>query len=66
MIPWNKCPGCGITIGGDSDYCPNCGEPWTIKCSGCGLPQRFWKFHKFCPRCGMRLDWRGVAESGQK
>jgi len=27
MTEWNKCPGCGITISGVADYCPNCGAP---------------------------------------
>lgn len=25
MTEWNKCPGCGVTISGIPDYCPNCG-----------------------------------------
>jgi len=65
MPGWNKCPGCGITISG-SDYCPNCGEPWTIRCPNCGLTQRFWKLDKFCPSCGVRIEWRGVARGRPK
>ncbi|MFC1937291.1 zinc ribbon domain-containing protein [Chloroflexota bacterium] len=66
MTAWNKCPGCGIIISGAFDYCPNCGEPWTIKCPNCGISQRFWEFHKFCPNCGARIEWRGVIKAKRK
>ena len=62
MIEWNKCPGCGITINSVAQYCPNCGEPWTVKCSECGTSWRFWKFHKFCPSCGTAVERRGIAK----
>jgi ribosomal protein L32 len=55
---WNKCPGCGTTICSMDAYCPNCGESWTVKCSGCESSWRFWKFHKFCPACGTAVEKR--------
>ena len=59
MTEWNKCPGCGVTISGVPDYCPNCGEPWVVKCSRCGASWRFWKFYKFCPDCGAVVEKLG-------
>jgi len=38
MTEWNKCLGCGVTISSSADYCPNCGEPWTVECPNCGAP----------------------------
>ena len=61
MAAWNKCPGCGITISGAPDYCPNCAEPWTIECPNCGITWRFWEFPKFCPNCGAPAQRRGVT-----
>ncbi len=66
MKEWNKCPGCLTTSGGSPDYCPNCGEPWTIKCPQCGLTWRFWENHKFCPNCGARVESRGVSKVKKK
>lgn len=61
---WNKCPGCGITVSGSADYCPNCGEPWTIECKNCGKTWRFWENYKFCPNCGAQVEKRGVIKGG--
>ena len=61
MKEWNKCPACLMTTRGGPDYCPNCGEPWTIKCSQCGLTWRFWESHKFCPNCGASVERRGIS-----
>jgi predicted amidophosphoribosyltransferase len=44
-----------------ADYCPNCGEPWTIECANCGLRWRFWKNYKFCPSCGTLAEKPGVG-----
>ncbi|MBI4267252.1 MAG: zinc ribbon domain-containing protein [Chloroflexi bacterium] len=63
MPGWNKCPGCGTTISSASNHCPDCGEPWTIRCPNCGITGRFWKFGKFCPSCGARLGWQSSTES---
>jgi rRNA maturation endonuclease Nob1 len=62
MTDWNKCPGCGSTASGNAAFCPNCGEPWTIRCPNCGLTGRFWKFRKFCAACGARIEWSRVIE----
>jgi len=56
MTEWNRCPGCGIVTGGAADYCPNCGEPWTLECQSCGKKWRFWHGYKFCPDCGTRVE----------
>jgi len=61
MTQWNKCPGCEATISSVADYCPNCGEPWTIKCPECNRTWRFWISHKFCPNCGAKVEKRGVT-----
>jgi hypothetical protein len=66
MMEWNKCPGCGGTISGDADFCPDCGEPWTVKCANCGIIQRFWKMRKFCQVCGTRMELLGVVKSKHK
>ena len=66
MIEWNKCPGCGGTISSDDDFCPDCGEPWTIKCPGCGEILRFWKVRKFCHKCGARMELQSVAKVSRK
>ncbi len=60
MVRWNKCPGCGITISRDHDFCPNCGEPWTIQCPNCGATWRFWGFYKFCDKCGVTAKKHGL------
>ena len=66
MKTWNKCPGCLATADGRPDYCPNCGEPWTIKCSRCGMTWRFWQANKFCPNCGARVERLGVRKVREK
>jgi predicted amidophosphoribosyltransferase len=66
MTEWNKCPGCGITISGVADYCPNCGEPWTIQCPNCGITWRFWEYAKFCPNCGAPTERHGVTRGKQR
>ncbi len=66
MIAWNKCPGCGATISSGAAYCPNCGEPWTVKCSRCGASWRFWKFYKFCPDCGVAVEKFGNIPGKQR
>ena len=66
MAEWNKCPGCGITISSLPDYCPNCGEPWTIECTNCGKTWRFWEYAKFCPNCGTPLKKHGVTKDTQR
>ena len=58
---WNKCPGCGISGSSFADYCPNCGEPWTIECQNCGKTWRFWEDYRFCPNCGVQVEKRGVS-----
>ena len=55
---WNKCPGCGATICSVADYCPNCGESWTVKCPQCASSWRFWKAQRFCPTCGTAVEKR--------
>jgi predicted amidophosphoribosyltransferase len=59
---WNRCPGCGMVISGDAEYCPNCGEPWTIECPSCGEKWRFWRARKFCPYCGTRVETSGLSK----
>jgi membrane protease subunit (stomatin/prohibitin family) len=66
MTDWNKCPGCGITVSGVPDYCPNCGELWTIECSNCGITWRFWENYKFCPNCGAPAGKHGVTRGKQE
>jgi hypothetical protein len=66
MTDWNKCPGCGTTASGNAAFCPNCGEPWVVKCPNCGASGRFWKFRKFCSSCGTRMEWHGVVKSRRK
>ncbi len=66
MTEWNKCPGCGATISSVAAYCPNCGEPWTVKCSRCGASWRFWKFYKFCPGCGAAVEKLGNIPGKQR
>lgn len=66
MKDWNKCPGCLTTTRGGLDYCPACGEPWTIKCSQCGLTWRFWEGYKFCPSCGAGAERRGISRAMKK
>ena len=66
MSAWNKCPGCEITISSVADFCPNCGEPWKVKCSGCGAIWRFWKFYKFCPGCGAAVEKLGNIPGKQR
>jgi len=66
MTEWNKCPGCGITISGAPDYCPNCAEPWTTQCPNCGITWRFWESHKFCPDCGAPAEKLGITRGKQR
>jgi len=47
-------------------YCPNCGEPWMVKCSRCGASWLFWKFYKFCPGCGAAVEKLGNIPSKQR
>jgi len=62
MRIWNKCPKCLTTIEGGTDFCPNCGEPWTIRCQYCDLTWRFWEDRKFCPDCGTKVEKPGVSK----
>jgi membrane protease subunit (stomatin/prohibitin family) len=66
MTEWNKCPGCGITTNSSDDYCPYCGEPWTIQCPNCGMTWRFWRDFRFCPSCGKSVEKQGVNRDMQK
>jgi predicted amidophosphoribosyltransferase len=61
MTSWNKCPACGTTTSSLCSYCPQCGEPWTIECAGCGRSWRFWEQHSFCPHCGTPVEKRGAG-----
>ena len=66
MSEWNKCPGCSATVNSSADYCPNCGEPWTVKCHQCNATFRFWKLHNFCPDCGAPMERHGVVAGEQR
>ena len=66
MTAWNKCPGCGATISSGATYCPNCGEPWTVKCSRYGASWRLLKFYKFCPGCGATVEKLGNIPGKQR
>ena len=50
-----KCPKCQAATSGDSDFCPHCGTPWTIRCPKCGGTWRFFYQYRFCPTCGERV-----------
>ena len=47
-----SCPKCGLASWGDLDYCPECGQPWTIVCEDCGGFWRYYLEYAFCPACG--------------
>ncbi|MBN1191316.1 MAG: zinc ribbon domain-containing protein [Dehalococcoidales bacterium] len=65
MKIWNKCPGCSTIITGGNDFCPNCGEPWTIKCPQCGLKWRFWENRNYCPVCGAPIERKGSPKTAK-
>lgn len=55
MSEWQM-PKLRSAICGSAGYCPNCSEPWTIKCLPCKASPRFWKPHKFCPDCRAPIE----------
>lgn len=52
-----KCPRCGRAVSSGEDYCPNCGEPLTIRCENCAKTWRYWQNYLFCPKCGTRAPY---------
>jgi RNA polymerase subunit RPABC4/transcription elongation factor Spt4 len=61
-----KCPKCQATTFGDSDFCPECGAPWTVECTRCGASWRFFYAYKFCPKCGQRAVTQEVKAGSQR
>jgi len=62
QVPWVW----SYPISGGAACCPNCGELWTGKYSGCGASWHFWKFYKFCPGCGAAVEKLGNIPGKQR
>ena len=51
------CVKCGVSIKGNSKFCPECGAVQALSCSKCGEPIS--KGSKFCANCGEKVKVSG-------
>lgn len=53
------CIKCGVSIPGNSKFCPECGSTQALSCPKCGEPIS--KGSKFCVNCGEKLGVSGLV-----
>ena len=60
-----KCVGCGIPLGSDAKYCPQCGmtQPEECKCAHCGAAVQAGMC--FCPECGQAVSEGTTQQASQ-